>query len=170
MPGPNDSKMGASPRKLVLAGLMIVSGLAAGLSVAPGSASPPPQATPAFSIQYLEGTQEQRNRATSPAVITEGGRIIWLAGQSGGGSPGNFAAQAKSVFDRMQVTLNQSGASLKNLVSLKVFIKSDPANSAVLVKLLQETFPDGKYPASTVVTVAYAGSLIEIQGVAVVGD
>jgi enamine deaminase RidA (YjgF/YER057c/UK114 family) len=156
--------------KLVLAGLIIVvSGLAAGLSVAPGSASPPPQATPAFSIQYLEGTQQQRDRATSPAVITEGGRIIWLAGQSGGGSPGNFAGQAKSVLDRMQITLNQNGASLQNLVSLKVFIKSDPANSAVLVKMLQEIFPDGKYPASTVVTVAYAGSLIEIQGVAVVG-
>ena len=70
----------------------------------------------------------------------------------------------------MQVTLNQSGASLKNLVSLKVFIKADPGNSADLVKLLQEIFPDGKYPASSVVTVAYAGSLIEIQGVAVVGN
>lgn len=156
--------------KRVLAGLMIVAAMAAVLWVARSSASPPPQAAPAFSIQYLEGTQAQKDLAKSPAVITEGGKIIWLAGQSGGGAPGNFAAQAKSVFDRMQVTLSQSGASLKNVVALKVFIKADPGNSADVVKLLQETFPDGKYPASTVVTVAYAGSLIEIQGVAVVGN
>ena len=30
-------------------------------------------------IEYLEGTAFQKTRAFSPAVITEGGRMIWLA-------------------------------------------------------------------------------------------
>jgi len=32
--------------------------------------------------KYLEGTDAQKSRAYSPAVITEGGRIVWLAGQT----------------------------------------------------------------------------------------
>jgi enamine deaminase RidA (YjgF/YER057c/UK114 family) len=163
------SKIGVSIMKRFLIGLVLVSGMGVWLLIARGS-SLPPQAAPPFSVQYLEGTQDQKARAYSPAVITEGGRIIWLAGQSGGGAPGNFSAQAKSVFDQMQATLNRSGASLKNIVSMKVFLKSDPSNGDDLVKILHEVFPDGKYPASTVVTTAYAPSLIEIQAVAVVAN
>ena len=157
-------------RKRLVAGFLLLSGMGMWLLVARGNADAIPQTPSSFSIQYLEGTQEQTNRAISPAVITQGGKIIWLAGQSGGGSPGNFAGQARSVFDRMQMTLARSNASLKNVVFLKVFIKADPANSDDLVKILKEVFPDGKYPASSVVTVAYAASLIEIQGVAVVPE
>ena len=32
--------------------------------------------------QYLEGTAPQQSRAYSPAVVTEGGRIVWMAGQT----------------------------------------------------------------------------------------
>ena len=31
--------------------------------------------------EHLTGTEAQRARAYSPAVVTEGGRIVWLAGQ-----------------------------------------------------------------------------------------
>jgi len=34
----------------------------------------------ALSAEYLEGNERQKSRAYSPAVITEGGRIVWLAG------------------------------------------------------------------------------------------
>jgi 2-iminobutanoate/2-iminopropanoate deaminase len=34
------------------------------------------------SVQYLEGTDFQKGRSFSPAVITEGGKIVWLAGQT----------------------------------------------------------------------------------------
>ena len=153
--------------KRFLIGIVLVSGMGAWLLMAQGS-SLPPQGAPSFSVRYLEGTQEQKARAYSPAVITEGGKIIWLAGTSGGGAPGNFSAQAGSVFDQMQATLSRSGASLRNIVSMKVFLKSDPSNGDDLVKILREVFPDGKYPASSVVTTAYSPSLIEIQAVAVV--
>jgi enamine deaminase RidA (YjgF/YER057c/UK114 family) len=164
------SKIGASHMKRFLAVLLMVSGTGAGLWVARGSASALPQAAPSFSIQYLEGTQQHKDRATSLAVITQGGKMIWLAGQSGGGSPGNFEGQARSVFANMKLTLERGGASLKDVVFLKVFMKSDPSNGAALTRILEELFADGKYPASSVVTVAYAGSLIEIQGVAVVPE
>src|SRR5207248_11075361 len=36
----------------------------------------------AAKIQHLEGNERQKSRAYSPAVITEGGRIVCLAGQT----------------------------------------------------------------------------------------
>ena len=54
--------------------------------------------------KYLEGTDAQKSRAYSPAVITEGGRIVWLAGQTatvdadGKDISGNFEAQTHRVF------------------------------------------------------------------------
>jgi hypothetical protein len=37
-------------------------------------------ALPASATERLEGTPRMKERAYSPAVITEGGRIVWLAG------------------------------------------------------------------------------------------
>jgi 2-iminobutanoate/2-iminopropanoate deaminase len=133
---------------------------------------------PASSVQYLEGDAYQKARAFSPAVITRGGRVIWLAGQTatedlnGKSLLGDFQGQARTAFALMDRTLKRDGASLQNLVTMTVFI-NDPRNGDQLVKLRQEFFPDGKFPASTLITVsdfAQPGMLIEIQGVAVVGE
>ena len=33
-------------------------------------------------VTHLEGTDFQKSRAFSPAVVTQGGKIVWLAGQT----------------------------------------------------------------------------------------
>ncbi|PYU27378.1 MAG: RidA family protein [Acidobacteria bacterium] len=150
------------------AGLWLLTG--PNLHSAPQRTSSPPQ--------YLEGDAYQKARGFSPAVITTGGRIIWLAGQTatqdlnGKSLLGDFPGQARTVFMLMDRTLKRDGASLKNLVNMTVFI-NDPRNGDQLVKLRQEFFPDGKFPASTLITVsnfAQLGMMIEIQGVAVVAE
>src|SRR5438552_11755058 len=35
-----------------------------------------------FMRGHLEGTETQKQRAYSPAVVTQGGRIVWLAGHT----------------------------------------------------------------------------------------
>src|SRR5437879_8992262 len=112
---------------------------------------------PASSPKYLEGDAYQKARAFSPAVITRGGRIIWLAGQTatqdlnGKSLLGDFQGQARTVFGLMDRTLKRDVASLKNLVNMTVFI-NDPRNGDQLVQLRQEFFPDAKYPARRVIT------------------
>ena len=32
--------------------------------------------------EYMEKSEQQKSRAYSPAVITQGGRTVWLAGQT----------------------------------------------------------------------------------------
>lgn len=127
-------------------------------------------------IEHLEGNEFTRSRAFSPAVITEGGRTIWLAGQTatqdaqGHDISGDFAAQTRRIFELINATLQRCGGSLANLVTMTVFI-NDPRHGDAFVKLRAEQFNDGRFPASALIAVSHfarPGMLIEIQGVAVV--
>ena len=66
--------------------------------------------------------------------------------------------------------MKRAGGSLRNMVSMTVFI-NDPRLGDRFIELRHQTFPDGKYPASALITVsnfARPGILLEIQGVAVI--
>jgi len=127
---------------------------------------------------FLEPSEAQRARAYSPAVVTEGGRIVWLAGQTatvdGGGKDisGNFEAQTRRVFELMDQTLRRAGGTLADLVTMTVFIK-DPRHGDRFVEIRREMFAAGAFPGSALITVANfarPGMEIEIQGIAVIGD
>jgi enamine deaminase RidA (YjgF/YER057c/UK114 family) len=128
--------------------------------------------------EYLETNDMQKQRAFSPAVITEGGKTVWLASQNTlvdlAGKPiaGDFEAQARTVFALIGKTLERTGGKLSDLVTMTVFI-TDVRNGDKLVEIRRELFPDGKFPGSALITVsalARPGMLIEVQGIAVVGD
>lgn len=128
--------------------------------------------------EYLQGTDAQRSRAYSPAVVTEGGRVVWLAGQTatvdgdGKDISGNFEAQTRRVFGLMDETLRRAGGTLANLVTMTVFIK-EPRFGDRFVEIRRGLFVDGNFPASALITVsnfARPGIEIEIQAIAVVGD
>ena len=130
----------------------------------------------AAQFEHLEGTAFQKSRAFSSAVITQGGKTVWLAGQTatideaGKDISGNFEAQARTVFALIDKTLQRAGATLANLVTMTVFI-NDPRNGDAFVKIRSEIFADGKFPASALITVSHfarPGMLLEIQAVAVV--
>jgi enamine deaminase RidA (YjgF/YER057c/UK114 family) len=127
--------------------------------------------------EYLEKSDRQKSRAYSPAVITQGGKTVWLAGQTairdeaGNDISGNFEAQVRTIFSLIDQTLRRAGGTLANVVTMTVFI-NDPRNGDRFVEMRQDAFPDGNFPASALITVsnfARPGMLIEIQGVAVIG-
>ena len=127
---------------------------------------------------FLEPSELQKSRAFSPAVITEGGRIVWMAGQTatvdgdGKDISGNFEAQTRRVFALMAETLRRAGGALTDLVTMTVFIK-EPRHGDRFVQVRGELFPAGSYPASALITVsnfARPGMEIEIQGIAVIDD
>jgi enamine deaminase RidA (YjgF/YER057c/UK114 family) len=127
-------------------------------------------------IEHLPPSEFQKSRSFSPAVITEGGRTVWLAGQTtlvdldGKDIAGRFEEQARTIFALIGRTLERAGGSLANLVTMTVFI-NDPRLGDRFVQIRGEYFPDGRYPCSALVTVsnfARPGCVIEIQGVAVI--
>jgi 2-iminobutanoate/2-iminopropanoate deaminase len=129
-------------------------------------------------VEYLEGTEAQKSRSYSPAIITSGGKIVWLAGQTattdvnGKSIVHDFEAQVRTCFELIGRTLRRAGGDLKNLVTMTVFI-TDPRRGDEFVAIRKQIFPDGKYPCSALLTIssfASSGMLIEIQGVAVVPE
>lgn len=124
--------------------------------------------------QYLKRDAAQA-RAYSQAVITEGGRTIWLAGQVGAtdGSgrllAGDFDGQVREVFSRLGQTLAEAGGNLRDMVTMTVFI-TDARYGDRFTQLRKEIFGDN-FPASALITVAGLARpeiLVEVQGVAVI--
>ncbi len=123
---------------------------------------------------FVRGARAQ-TRAYSPAVITEGGKTIWLAGHTGAvddagkSLAGDFDAQCRQTFRNIEKTLAEAGAKLADLVTMTVFL-IDARHTTRMTELRTEIF--GKdFPASAAITVAGFAQpemMIEIQGVAVV--
>ena len=127
--------------------------------------------------EHFGGTS-QRDRTFSPAVTTVGGKMVWVAGHGapiddqGNSLAGNFGAQARQCFKNMAVTLERTGASLSDLVTMTVFI-TDSRNGDEFTRIRGEFFAQDKWPASALITcdgLAQPAMLVEIQGIAVVAD
>ena len=113
-----------------------------------------------------------KERAFSRAVITEGGRTIWLAGRTASDPTANFETQVRDVFANLDKTIKGvGGAGLRDMVTMTVFI-TDVRLGDQFVKIRQEVFKEC-FPASALITVtgfARPGLMVEVQGVAVVGS
>ena|SRR3990172_3930478 len=125
--------------------------------------------------RHIEGTW-QKGRAFSPAVITTGGTLVFVAGHAGfeddGGKSlaGDFEAQTRQTFQNLEATLKQAGASLKDLVTMTVFI-IDSRHGAKFTELRREILKE-KFPASALITCAGFARpemMVEIQAIAVIG-
>ena len=126
---------------------------------------------------YVAGTW-QVARAFSPSVTTTGGRTIWVAGHGathdddGRSLAGDFEAQVRQAFSNIERTLAASGATLADIVSMTVYIL-DARHGDRFVEMRTSYFPDGRFPASALITVAGFAKpemMIEIVPIAVVGD
>jgi 2-iminobutanoate/2-iminopropanoate deaminase len=123
---------------------------------------------------HVEGTW-QKNRAFSPAVVVTGGTTIFVAGHGGQEDDngkslnGDFAAQARQCFKNLDATLKQAGGSLKDLVTMTVFI-IDSRYGTAFTEIRREVFTE-KFPASALITCAgfaRTDMMVEIQGIAVI--
>ena len=123
---------------------------------------------------YLRRERAQA-RAYSQAVVSDGGKVVWLAGQtaaedsSGNSLVGDFDGQVREVFARLQKTLEDAGGALSDMVTMTVFI-TDARFGDRLTQLRKGIFGDN-FPASALITVAGLARpelLVEVQGIAVI--
>ena len=130
----------------------------------------------AFARDYIKGDRPQQ-RGYSLAVVTQGGKSVWLAGQiavvddAGKSLAGDFEGQARQVFRLLDRTLNLAGGKLSDMVQMTVFI-TDVRYGDRLTEIRREVFGDN-FPGSALITItalAHPEAKIEIQGHAVLGD
>jgi len=125
---------------------------------------------------YIKGERPQQ-RGYSLAVITEGGKTVWLGGQiavvddSGKSLAGDFEGQVRQIFKLLNATLQKAGGKLSDMVQMTVFI-TDVRNGDRLTEIRREIFGDN-FPGSALITItalANPDAKVEIQGYAVIGS
>src|SRR5262245_38601231 len=126
--------------------------------------------TTAIGKQCYAPDERSQQRAFSRVVTTEGGKTLWLGGQTGAPNLG-FDQQVRSIFSDLDKNIKASGgAGLADMVTVTLFI-TDTRLGDRFIELRKEAFKEC-FPASALITVtglAQPGLLIEIQGMAVVG-
>ena len=124
-----------------------------------------------LTLDWTEG------RAFSPAVVTQGGKTVWLAGVTapfdadGNSLAGDFEAQTHEIFRVIEERLATFGGTLADIVTMTVFI-GDTRYGDPFVEIRGTTFEPGHYPSSALITVvgfARPGILLEVKATAVVG-
>ena len=127
-------------------------------------------------LPIFKGDRQQQS-GYSLAVVTEGGKTIWLAGQTatagddGKSLAADFDGQVRQLFRNLDRTLQRVGGKLSDMVQMTVFI-TDVRNGRRFTELRREILGDN-FPGSALVTVTALQSpdaKIEIQGYAVVGS
>jgi 2-iminobutanoate/2-iminopropanoate deaminase len=126
--------------------------------------------TPVIAKECYAPDARSQERAFSRAVVTEGGKTVWLGGQTG--SPNlDFEGQAREAFAELDKTIKAvGGGGVKDMVTMTVFI-GDVRLGDRLTEIRKEIFKDC-FPGSALITVsgfARPGILIEIQGTAIIG-
>jgi len=117
----------------------------------------------------------QKSRSYAPAVVTEGGRTVWLAGllapedEDGASLAGDFRAQVRCVFRKMARQMEEVGGSLDDVVTMTGYI-TEVRYNLDFVELRKEFFSEDRYPASTLVTVQALNrpeAMVEVTATAV---
>jgi 2-iminobutanoate/2-iminopropanoate deaminase len=130
-----------------------------------------------YTREYLSLPPEIASRTYSPAVVTKGGKTVWLAGvttlndEQGKSLAGDIEGQTRFIFREIERNLKKVGGKLDDIVDMTVYL-TDARNGPEFSKVRKEVFPNNK-PASSQITVsalALPGFLIEIQCIAVIGD
>ena len=110
------------------------------------------------------------------AVVTEGGKIVWLRGQC----PQNLddavsiasddpAEQARKVMQNISQLIQEAGGEMKHLVKIVVYI-TDARHRQAVYRVIGE-YTKGVYPVSTglvVTALARPEWLVEIDATAVI--
>jgi len=117
----------------------------------------------------------------SHGVLTEGGRLLFLAGQTGMDAtgaiahPGDVVAQFRQALANLKAVVEEAGGTMTNVAKLTIFV-TDKAAYRLNLKPIGEVYRSyfGRYyPAMTLVEVKGLfddAAMIEIEGMAVLSQ
>ena len=110
----------------------------------------------------------------SPAVAVGSAKLLFISGQVAFDDegkvvgPGDMAAQARDIFEKIRVLLDRAGLDFSDVVKTNYYV-TDVAQFSKVVSLRKDYF-SGVYPASTMVEVkglVHEDLVLEIEAVAV---
>jgi enamine deaminase RidA (YjgF/YER057c/UK114 family) len=116
----------------------------------------------------------------SHGILVKGGRLLFLAGQTGSNAegqiiaPGNLVAQYEQTLRNLQTVVEAAGGKMQDITKLNIFVRDRDDYLAHLKSLgvVHRTFFGAYYPAMALFEVSrffQNETLIEIEGLAVIG-
>jgi enamine deaminase RidA (YjgF/YER057c/UK114 family) len=117
-------------------------------------------------------------RGFNHGILTEGGRILWLAGQDASDADGKIiaggiVAQYEQVLKNLQAVMEAAGGTMQDIVKLNIYTTDRAMYKASLKafgKLMKQYFGD-YYPVMAlfeVVGLFQEEALVEMEGVGVI--
>jgi enamine deaminase RidA (YjgF/YER057c/UK114 family) len=116
----------------------------------------------------------------SHGILTTGGRLLFLAGQTGSDAeghivtPGDLVAQYEQVLRNLKAVVEAAGGQMQDITQISIFVRDRDDYLAHLRALgkVHKAYFGNYYPATALLEIArffQDDALIEIQGLAVLG-
>lgn len=116
----------------------------------------------------------------SHGILVKGGRLLFLAGQTGSNAegriiaPGNLVGQYEQTLRNLQTVVEAAGGKMQDITKLNIFVRDRDDYLAHLKSLgvVHRTFFGAYYPAMALFEVSrffQNETLVEIEGLAVIG-
>jgi enamine deaminase RidA (YjgF/YER057c/UK114 family) len=117
----------------------------------------------------------------SHGILTTGGRLLFLAGQTSIDAageivaPGDIVGQYRQVLLNLKAVVEEAGGEMTYIVKMTIFV-GDRDNYIQNLKLLGQVhkeFFGAYYPATSLLEISrffQQGVMVEIEGIAVIGD
>ena len=120
-------------------------------------------------------------RGFNHGIVTTGGRLLFLAGQTALDqvghivAPGDLVAQYEQVLRNLQAVVEAAGGAMPDIVQTTIFVRDLAGYQAQLGALgrVHRAYFGAYYPATALVEIGRlydAAALIEVMGLAVIGE
>ena len=120
-----------------------------------------------------------RPRGFSHGILTTGGSLLFLAGQTGSDATGNIVAgdlvsQYEQVLRNLQTVVQAAGGTMQDITKITIFVRDRRDYQAHLKGLgnVHRAYFGDYYPATALFEISgffQEEALIEIEGLAVIG-
>jgi enamine deaminase RidA (YjgF/YER057c/UK114 family) len=119
-----------------------------------------------------------RSRGFSHGILLTGGRLLFLAGQTGSDAegkivaPGDLVAQYEQVLRNLQIVVETAGGKMQDITKINIFVHDRDDYLAHLKPLgkVHRSFFGDYYPATALFEISrffQEEALVEIEGLAV---
>ena len=131
--------------------------------------------------QILNPSSLARPTGFSHGILTTGGRLLFLAGQTSIDAageivaPGDIVGQYRHVLSNLKAVVEEAGGQMTDIVKMTIFV-GDRDNYTENLKSLgrvHKEFFGAYYPATALLEISrffQEGVMVEIEGIAVIGD
>ena len=130
--------------------------------------------------QLINPSQLPPPRGFNHGILTEGGRLLFLAGQDASDGDGriiegDLVAQYEQVLRNLQTVVTEAGGTMQDIVKLNIYVKNrdDYRSNLRALGQVHKKYFGAYYPTMALLEISnffQEGNLVELEGIAVIQE